>query len=169
LKGPPMLVVFLAQGGVPGHRQFDGRRVSAVGQTALPHYHASMDAKAHDRNEAAIVQTPADTELPHRVSVAGHELTVFLETSPLADALLRDIESARNRVWVESYIFLNDSVGKRVAEALSERARAGVDVRLLYDAVGSQTTPPSFFHRLGRAGVQVHAFHSVGEAVSRLF
>jgi cardiolipin synthase len=47
---------------------------------------------------------------------------------------------------------------------LMERARAGVDVRLLYDAIGSQTTPASFFARLQRAGVQVHVFHSLWEA-----
>jgi cardiolipin synthase len=52
-----------------------------------------------------------------------------------------------------------------VAEALAERARAGVEVRVLYDAVGSQSTPRSFFRPLEQAGATVHAFHSLWEAL----
>jgi cardiolipin synthase len=103
---------------------------------------------------------------PH-VEVAGHELVLFVESPPLIAAMMRDIHSAQKRVWVESYIFLNDSAGITIAEALKERARAGVDVRVLYDAIGSQTTPSAFFRDLEQAGVQVHAFHSIGEALRR--
>ena len=52
-----------------------------------------------------------------------------------------------------------------MAAALQERARAGVDVRVLYDAVGSQATPGSFFRDLERAGANVHEFHSFWEAL----
>jgi cardiolipin synthase len=82
-------------------------------------------------------------------------------------ALVRDIQTAQQRVWVESYIFLDDVAGSAVAEALKERARAGLDVRVLYDAIGSQTTPSVFFRQMAEAGVQVHAFHSIWEAVYR--
>jgi cardiolipin synthase len=68
-------------------------------------------------------------------------------------------------VWLETYIFHNDAAGQAVAEALKERARAGVDVRVLYDAVGSQATPRSFFRDLEQAGVNVHEFHSFWEAL----
>lgn len=106
------------------------------------------------------------TSLAHAV-VAGNDLTFFLETPPLVDALLGDIRAARQRVWLETYIFLNDAVGARVADALIDRARAGLDVRVLYDAVGSQTTPAAFFRKMEKAGVRVHCFHSFAEALSR--
>jgi cardiolipin synthase len=101
------------------------------------------------------------------VTVAGHELTLFMESPPMADALVADIRSARVRVWVEVYMILDDAVGQAVADALKERARAGLDVRLLYDFIGSYTTPASFFEELAEAGVEVHAFHSVWEAFWR--
>src|SRR5439155_2164164 len=107
--------------------------------------------------------SPNAADTPLRVSVAGHELTIFVETRPMIAALVRDIRSAQKRVWVESYIFLNDVAGRTVAEALEERARAGLDVRVLYDAIGSQTTPAAFFRYLEEAGVQVHCFHSIWE------
>ncbi|HLJ96846.1 MAG TPA: phospholipase D-like domain-containing protein, partial [Gemmataceae bacterium] len=101
------------------------------------------------------------------MAVAGHELTIFVESMPMIAAMVRDIRCARNRVWLESYIFLDDVAGRAVAQALQERARHGVDVRVLYDAIGSQTTSSSFFRTMVEAGVQVHCFHSIWEALYR--
>jgi cardiolipin synthase len=79
--------------------------------------------------------------------------------------MVRDIRAARRRVWLETYIFHDDAAGRAVAEALAERARAGLQVRVLYDAVGSQATPGAFFRALEQAGAHVHAFHSLWEAL----
>jgi cardiolipin synthase len=108
---------------------------------------------------------PPSVSEPVRVQVAGQDLTVFVETWPTIKAMVEDIRAARTRVWLECYIFLNDAAGKAVAEALKDAVRNGVEVRLLYDAVGSQMTPSSFFAQLSRAGVQVHCYHSLGEAL----
>src|SRR5438874_6200063 len=110
---------------------------------------------------------PRHPGAPRRVRVAGHELTIFAETLPLVTTLLLDIHNAAIRVWLESYIFFDDAAGRAVAEALKIRARAGVEVRVLYDAIGSQATPGAFFEDLRQAGVHVHAFHSLGEAFWR--
>ena len=99
---------------------------------------------AADAAGAAPTTLPSLSE-PLRVTVAGHDLRIFVQTWPLIKSMVEDICSAQKRVWLESYIFLNDAAGKAIGEALKERARAGVDVRLLYDAIGSQTTPTSFF------------------------
>jgi cardiolipin synthase A/B len=99
-----------------------------------------------------------------RVEVAGHELTIFEESPPLITAMVEDIKAARSRVWMESYIFANDASAAAVAAALAERARAGLDVRLMVDAWGSFGTPNSLFNRLRAAGVQVHIFHRLGES-----
>ncbi len=101
------------------------------------------------------------------VTVAGHELTLFVEIGPLLSAMVHDIAAARTRVWLETYIFFDDAVGRAVADALKERARAGVEVRVLCDAIGSQWTSSLFFRELEHAGVQVHIFHSLWEACWR--
>lgn len=105
-----------------------------------------------------------DKALARRLLVGGHELKVFVESAPLIAAMIADIRDATTRVWLESYIFAGDSSGQAVAEALKERARAGVDVRVLYDAVGSFDTPSALFDVMQAAGVQVHAFHTLWEA-----
>lgn len=102
---------------------------------------------------------------PVTVAVAGHELTVFVETWPLIEAMVRDIRAAHTHVWLETYIFHDDAAGQAVADALKERAAGGVQVRVLYDAIGSKDTSWAFFRALEQAGVQVHAFHSLREAL----
>jgi cardiolipin synthase A/B len=114
--------------------------------------------------ETKALENPADA-VPVTATVAGHELTLFIETWPLIHAMLRDIRAARTRVWLETYIFHDDAAGQAIADALRERAAAGVPVRVLYDAIGSAYTSWAFFRDLEQAGVQVHAFHSVREAL----
>src|SRR5437868_4688727 len=102
---------------------------------------------------------------PPVVHVAGHELTIFLQSAPLMEAMTADIAGAKTRVWLESYIFADDAAGQQVALALCERARAGLDVRVLYDGLGSIRTSAAFFERMTLAGVKVHAFHTIWQAM----
>jgi cardiolipin synthase A/B len=121
-------------------------------------------AHAHDPPSP----TPAaEPPLSRRLVVADHALTIFAESPPLIDAVLADVRAARTRVWVETYIFVNDRAGQAIAQALAERATAGLDVRVLYDAIGSSGTPAAFFRTMETAGVRVHAFHSLWEALWR--
>jgi cardiolipin synthase len=112
-------------------------------------------------------QARADQPTPPTITVAGNDLRLFTESAPLYASMINDIRSAQFRVWLETYIFLADAAGQAIAGALKERARAGVDVRVLYDAFGSYSTPEAFFEELRQAGVHVHAYHSVGEALRR--
>ena len=99
------------------------------------------------------------------VEVAGHRLELFNQTHLLFEAMLTDIAAAKKRVWLETYIFADDLASHTIADALQRRARDGLDVRLLYDALGSQHTDPSIFKNMSAAGVQVHAYHRIKEAL----
>lgn len=98
------------------------------------------------------------------VVVDGHEWTLYEESEPLIAAMIDDIKSAQSRVWMESYIFADDRAGRGVAEALAERAAAGVDVRLMVDAWGSFRTSSALFQQMRQVGVQMHWFHAFSEA-----
>src|SRR5437899_1560777 len=56
-------------------------------------------------------------------------------------------------------VIRDDATGRRFADALAERARAGVRVRVLYDALGSFGTSRRYWRRLTQAGAEVRAFH----------
>jgi cardiolipin synthase len=63
-------------------------------------------------------------------------------------------------VWLETYIFADDEIGRRFADALAERARAGLDVRVYLDAAGSLFwLSPGLVRRMRRDGVRVRWFH----------
>ncbi len=71
------------------------------------------------------------------------------------EAELEAIRSARSHISLEAYIFQKGEIANRFIEALTERARAGVEVRLVLDAVGSLNTWPSTFRELTAAGGHV--------------
>lgn len=76
-------------------------------------------------------------------------------------ALLHAIAKARHHIHLEVYIFEDDALGRLIADALIARSKAGVEVRLIYDDVGSWRVPKSFFERMRDAGIDVHAFMPV--------
>jgi len=102
-----------------------------------------------------------------RVSVAGYELVLFEEAPELIDAMVCDLRTASQRIWLESYIIAADAAGQEIADVLLERAAQGVDVRVMYDSVGSVSTPTSFFERLSEGGVKVHGYRTLRATLSR--
>ncbi len=75
------------------------------------------------------------------------------------DALIETIASARNHVHLEYYIYMPDRSGILLRDALVERAKAGIKVRLLLDAVGSSDIKARFLQPLLDAGVEFAWFH----------
>ncbi len=85
---------------------------------------------------------------------------LFHEGDALYDDMLDAIAAARERVWMESYIFAADGVGRRFGAALARAARRGLDTRLHIDAAGSLfLAPAGFLATLRNAGVLVREFH----------
>ena len=72
--------------------------------------------------------------------------------------MLRDIEQAREHVHVQYFIIENDTSGKRLIELLERKAREGVQVKVLYDYVGSFYFRPKVLKRMRAAGIEVHPF-----------
>jgi len=81
--------------------------------------------------------------------------------------MLDAIASAREFVHLETYTLRADRAGSRFLEALSDRAADGLDVRLLYDAVGSHELDPSALGPLQRAGGDIVAFNPMGRIYPR--
>jgi cardiolipin synthase len=90
--------------------------------------------------------------------IPGNALRHIPDSVAALDAMLALIAGARRTVHFENYIIRNDRTGRRFAAALAERARAGVQVRVLYDAFGSLGTRGRFWRDLRRAGAEVRAF-----------
>lgn len=94
-------------------------------------------------------------------TTADNDVKLLVDGPATFAAMFADLERARDSIQMESYIFEDAALGKRMAEVLKRKAAAGVEVRLIYDAVGSLTTPRAFFDDLAEAGVLVCEFNPV--------
>ncbi len=90
--------------------------------------------------------------------VAGNRVELLIDGPETLGAIRDAIEAARHHVHVETYIFADDSVGQDFCELLISRRREGIEVRVLYDAIGSMTTPTALFDRMREAGIEVLEF-----------
>ncbi|MCC7125752.1 MAG: cardiolipin synthase B [Acidobacteria bacterium] len=93
--------------------------------------------------------------------VAGNRVTLLRDARENYPAWLDAIASATQWIHFETYIFYSDEAGRIFSEALAERARAGVRVRVLADWAGSLgKTSRRFWHDMRAAGVDVRLFNT---------
>ena len=111
----------------------------------------------------ATLAPPSRDELEYawdgRALRAGNAGNLLVDGVQAFPAMLAAIAGARLTVHLETYILRSDDVGHRFGDALVERARAGVAVRLLYDAIGSLSMDPAYVEDLRSAGVKVIAYN----------
>ncbi|HEX5803391.1 MAG TPA: phospholipase D-like domain-containing protein, partial [Azospira sp.] len=89
----------------------------------------------------------------------GNRFEALLNGDRIFPAMLASIRDAKRSITFESYIYWSDAIGKEFADALAERAGAGVRVHVLLDWVGSSKMDPSHLATMEAAGVEVRKFH----------
>lgn len=92
------------------------------------------------------------------VLTQDNAMTVFNDGSDKFEALIQDLEQATNHIHIQYYIFRLDNLGKRILNVLERKAKEGVEVRLLFDDMGSRGLYKRHFHNLIRLGGKVEAF-----------
>lgn len=90
-----------------------------------------------------------------------NEVSIFTDGYGFVSTLLYNIGQAQDHIHLDTYIIEDDPLGNLVADALIDKARQGVEVRLLYDDVGCWRVKDRFFNRMKAAGIQVYAFMPV--------
>ena len=91
----------------------------------------------------------------------GCEVTVLRDGAETYPAMLDAIAAATATICLETYILAGDGTGDRFREALAARARAGVAVRVIYDAVGSFGLSEAWLDDLREAGCEVIDFNPI--------
>jgi cardiolipin synthase A/B len=112
----------------------------------------------HQDTERVRAMVDAFREQAQAPLVAGNHVGLLVDGPQTLGAVRRAIEAAQRCVYVETYIFAADDIGKGFSDLLIRRSQEGLDVRVLYDAVGSITTPAAFFDSMRNAGVDVLPF-----------
>ena len=93
------------------------------------------------------------------VATSATDVELLIDGHAKYTKLLEDIAQAKSHIHLEYYIYAADEVGSLIRDALIERVRAGVTVRLLVDALGSARSTKKFFKPLTDAGAELAWFH----------
>jgi cardiolipin synthase len=116
-------------------------------------------------NATRLLQPAVLTELSRRAAAPFHpvkETRVLRDGEEAFPVMLELIRAAEKSVWFENFIFAGDGTGKRFARALGEAVRRGVEVRVLYDPVGTMMVKGgSIAAALQAEGVPARAFRPV--------
>ena len=87
-----------------------------------------------------------------------NQLDIMTDGYAFFPELLKDIAKAKHHIHLDMYIFEDDALGRLVADALIDRAREGVMVRVIYDDVGCWQVAHRFFERMREEGIEVAAY-----------
>lgn len=99
--------------------------------------------------------------------VGGYPLTFNNEVEIITDGvtkfdkLKKDLQDATKSIYLQYYIFLDDNIGTEIAEILKRKSREGVEVKVIYDHVGSFSASNNFFKKMKLDGMEVRPFFRV--------
>ena len=115
----------------------------------IPHLYAADDPQF--MRSMGVLLGPAILE--------GNKATELINGDRIFPAMLESIRGARKTILFETYIYWSGDIGNEFADALSERARAGVKVHVLMDWIGSGKADEAMIDKMKVAGVEVEKFH----------
>lgn len=90
-----------------------------------------------------------------------NEVEIYTSGYEFFPSLLHEISKARDHIHIDIFIFADDALGNLIADALIDKAKEGVEVRVIYDDVACWKVRSSFYERMRDAGIDVHAFMPV--------
>lgn len=91
----------------------------------------------------------------------NNETDIYTSGYEFFPALLHEISKAKDHIHITSYIIEDDPLGRLIRDALIEKARQGIEIRFLYDDVGSWKMKENFFELMREEGIEVHPFMPV--------
>jgi len=91
--------------------------------------------------------------------IHGNRVRLLRDGPETFAAMTQAIRQAQLHIHLETFIIQDDEVGRPLADLLLEKQAEGVQVKLIYDSIGSRTTPRAFFERMRDGGIQVYEFN----------
>lgn len=127
------------------------------------------------RNHQKRPQNKNNFELPRNaknlitlgMEVGGFPLTqnnsveIFTDGGTKFESLKNDLKTAKKSILLQYYIFLDDKIGSEIADILISKVKQGLEVKVIYDHVGSFSAKNKFFKKMSEAGVEIQPFFRV--------
>lgn len=143
----------------------DTRKAKMIGRRMLSQIQQRRQLNDDAENQADVPQgyEPLVSYFKNTSSsyLLGASEVEVLSTREFAESLYKEIDTAKEHIHIQFYIIENDDFGSLLCEHLVEKARQGVEVRVIYDSVGCWKVNKEFFERMRCAGVYVESFLKV--------
>jgi cardiolipin synthase len=148
-----------------GCRRFDshGRAMEAKLKRYSDQMRRALDEWLPHTVERSLLVPPGAgvlAELAGCEFLSGNRLRLLIDGGETFDEILREINTARESVYVQFYIVRNDGLGNRLLETMARRAEAGVKVCFLYDSFGAREITPAVAEQWSRRGIEMRPFCS---------
>ena len=140
-----MAALLLACAMLSGCTHFNGKGI----QYEIQHRYATEDPQ-FKRSMGSLVDPGI---------VEGNQITTLLNGDQIFPDMLKAVRQAEKSISLETYIYWSGDIGRQFADALSERARAGVKVHVLIDWIGSRKINEALLDRMIQAGVEVERYN----------
>ncbi|HEX6087858.1 MAG TPA: cardiolipin synthase [Thermoanaerobaculia bacterium] len=122
--------------------------------------HPEIELHVKDPGELAVL-LPSIAGLTHSTLEPGNSMQVLQNGDAFWPALMRDIAAARETVHIESFIWYDGKLARQIAALLAQKAKQGVEVRVLVDASGGRQLKGDVQEMLEDAGVKIAHFHPI--------
>ena len=122
--------------------------------------HPEVQLQVKNPGELAVL-LPSIAGLTHSTLEPGNSMQVLQNGDAFWPALMRDIAAARETVHIESFIWYDGKLARQIAALLAQKAKQGVEVRVLVDASGGRQLKGEVAEMLEKAGVKIAHFHPI--------
>lgn len=115
-------------------------------------------------NDPLIAQSPISrfiSRTERTFAVPNESIEVLYNGENLFPVMLEELKKAQFHIHMEYYIYGNDEIGNQIKDILIEKAKAGVEVRFIYDDFGSTSIRKNVVRELREAGVKAYPFHKI--------
>lgn len=157
-----ILYVFVGKK-IPAGRIYDMKSQKSLGMSELADYQKEMleeneQIASEEDNDVQVHTAILFLESNESILTRGNDVEVIIDGKEKFDQMIKDIMEAKHHVHLLYYTFRSDELGKRVLAALENRAAAGVEVLVVFDALGCRGNNPKFFKRLEELGGKTLVF-----------
>jgi cardiolipin synthase len=116
----------------------------------------SVDQTDMLQRYTAVIESVSESPL-----TKGNKVTLLVDGPATYAAMFKAVANARDHINIETYTIedIEDETGRKFADLLLQKQAEGLQVNLIYDSLGSYTTPAAFFQRLRDGGVHVVEFN----------
>lgn len=144
-------------------KMFDRKRITdkisfqqVANKKSLEGYVSQEDLPWEAKNHGKVIHLLKN--MSYSMLAVHNEVELLINGEASFPRMLEEIEKARSHIHLEYYIFLDDAIGNQFVDLLCKKAKQGLEIRFIYDAVGSLGLSRKGISKLKNAGVQVKPF-----------